>query len=119
MCPVASTELYVASTGSGALTSVSDTFVHTAPVGAFAQTAGPFGHLDLAGNVWEWTADWYGAFSEASEPLESPSGPQAGSQRVRRGGGWLSTAPDELRGAHRSSLRPDVQGPDLGFRCAR
>lgn len=36
---------------------------HTAPVGSYPAGAGPYGHLDLAGNVWEWTASYYDPFA--------------------------------------------------------
>ena len=55
----------------------------TAPVGSFPEGASPFGVLDLAGNVGEWTADRYGAYSRAAEHAADPV-----SVHVSRGGGW-------------------------------
>lgn len=89
----------------------------TTPVGNYPAGAGPYGALDMAGNVYEWTADWYSADFYASSPANQPAGPQTGQGRVIRGGAW-SSDPLFLRTASRMSFYPDLATYDIGFRCA-
>jgi formylglycine-generating enzyme required for sulfatase activity/uncharacterized caspase-like protein len=95
----------------------SDGWETTAPVGTFVRGASPFGALDMAGNVWEWTADWYGPYTEAS--AINPRGPLVGSFRVDRGGGWHSPAAGYVRTAVRDWNDPASRRTYVGFRCAR
>jgi formylglycine-generating enzyme required for sulfatase activity len=67
----------------------------------------------MAGNVAEWTADWYGPYSMQAET--NPQGAKTGTGRVSRGGGWFGTA----RAADREWPDPTVRAMDRGFRCAR
>ncbi|MEM9740507.1 MAG: SUMF1/EgtB/PvdO family nonheme iron enzyme [Pseudomonadota bacterium] len=88
----------------------------TEPVGFSAANA--FGLHDLHGNVWEWTQDCYqdsysGAPTDGSARLVSGC-----SQRVLRGGSWVSN-PIRLRSANRSRYLPSNRGVDVGFRVAR
>jgi formylglycine-generating enzyme required for sulfatase activity/energy-coupling factor transporter ATP-binding protein EcfA2 len=60
----------------------------TSPVGIFPAGASPYGCMDMAGNVWEWCADWYKEEYYKESPAKNPKGPSGGSSRVVRGGSW-------------------------------
>jgi formylglycine-generating enzyme required for sulfatase activity len=94
----------------------SDGWDGTAPVGSFPAGASPAGALDMAGNVCEWTADWYGAYTR--DASKDPHGPKAGSARAYRGGGWFDNGVG-VRGAFRSRYEAAHRNAGLGFRCAR
>jgi len=95
----------------------SDGFPFSAPVGSFLPGESYYGVLDMAGNVWEWIADWYGADYFQSSPRRNPRGPAGGSTRVVRGGSWKN-GPELIRSANRSSELPDRRLNVLGFRVA-
>ncbi len=86
----------------------------THPVGQ--KLANKWGLHDLYGNVWEWVNDWYSGYP--SEPQQDPDGPDQGSARVYRGGGWTTYA-GHCRSAYRYSSDPTFRRDDLGFRLAR
>jgi formylglycine-generating enzyme required for sulfatase activity len=71
---------------------------------------------DMHGNVWEWVRDWYGEYSK--ELQNDPSGPESGSLRVIRGGGWGFGAV-RCRSAFRIRYEPGYRDGYLGFRLAR
>jgi formylglycine-generating enzyme required for sulfatase activity len=90
---------------------------HPTPVGLYPMGATPEGIEDLAGNVWEWVADWFGSYAKSS--TRNPRGPESGDARVLRGGAWIN-GPRYLRSAYRyGCLGPDYRVVILGFRCVR
>ena len=76
----------------------------------------PWGLYEMHGNVWEWCHDFYGPYD--SDHAYNPIGPHEGTERVLRGGGWVSTAQD-VRAACRGALGPSSRYSDIGFRLSR
>ncbi len=85
-------------------------------VGRREAGASPYGAMDMAGNVWEWTADYYDPGFYAKSPAQDPKGPSTGKLRVMRGGCWVSGA-SSLRTTCRKAELPDSWAPNVGFRC--
>ena len=89
------------------------------PVGSFENGKSPFGVYDMAGNVMEWTADWYEPYPGAE--YQSPN--YGKKRRVVRGGSWGGVGhyviPHYFRVAYRFNFPPDQAFNDVGFRCAR
>jgi formylglycine-generating enzyme required for sulfatase activity len=81
-------------------------------------SANGFGLYDMAGNVREWVADYYGPDYYATSPRDNPTGPEKGKFRVVRGGGWYS-GPSCQNVHTRNALRPAWVDFNVGFRCAR
>jgi formylglycine-generating enzyme required for sulfatase activity len=94
---------------------VDDGYAQTAPVGSYPDGASWIGALDMSGNVWEWTADWFEAYS--SERQADPTGPDTGGRKVARGGSWHTSA-DHARSALRTYSDPERSINHVGFRCA-
>ncbi len=94
-----------------------DGYAFTAPVGSFPEGASPYGALDMAGNLWEWVADWYAEDYYGDSPHENPLGPDSGTVRAMRGGAWYNTD-THLTCTHRYSNHSWDLYEDLGFRCA-
>ncbi|MBK9209723.1 MAG: SUMF1/EgtB/PvdO family nonheme iron enzyme [Anaerolineales bacterium] len=104
----------------------------TTRVGTYATGISPFGALDMAGNVWEWVADFYKGNYYAESPADNPTGPENGglnSMRVIRGGSFQDDA-SMLRISNRgyeagpdpSALQNDAayygrSSAKIGFRC--
>lgn len=80
-----------------------DGFADTAPVGSFPAGAGRWRHLDLAGNVWEFTSSLYGADPRV---------------RVIRGGGWAQSDRQRVTSSYRGGFVDRARGSAVGFRCA-
>jgi formylglycine-generating enzyme required for sulfatase activity len=86
------------------------------PVGMYPEGATPQHVLDLAGNVWEWTADWFGGYQEAA--ATNPKGPKKGTAKAIRGGSYFDVTLF-LRAAGRNWNVPDYRNFYIGFRCVR
>ncbi|RCV64810.1 Formylglycine-generating enzyme [Methanophagales archaeon] len=87
----------------------------TSPVGIFPKDKSPYGCFDMAGNVWEWCSDWYGADYYVNSSDRNPKGPSDGANRVVRGGSWYARA-GGCRSAYRSYGDPRDRADNLGFR---
>jgi formylglycine-generating enzyme required for sulfatase activity len=94
-----------------------DGFETTAPVGKFLLGRSTYGPLDMAGNVWEWTADWYADYSKGD--AENPRGPEFGDRRVIRGGAWNGSYTLWARPSFRYAHDPSARSFGIGFRCAK
>ena len=89
------------------------------PVGNRPAAVSPYGVQEVAGNVWEWTADWYQPY-EGNTHQDSDYGDK---HKVLRGGSWLEvrdeTANRYFRCANRLHAPPNYTASNIGFRCVR
>jgi formylglycine-generating enzyme required for sulfatase activity len=90
----------------------------TTPVGSYEKGKSYYGVYDMAGNVWEWVADWYSDSYYQNAPSSNPLGPDSGELRVLRGGS-KDMKPALVRTTARGSYDPNGIASDFGFRCAK
>ncbi len=86
------------------------------PVGSYEAGKSPYEIYDLAGNVWEWVADWSDWHYYQTSPPRNPKGPSSGQDKLVRGGSWV-TGPLHLRSAVRLRSVPTNRDVTVGFRC--
>ncbi len=96
-----------------------DGYVRTAPVNEFEPN--DYGLYNVAGNVWEWCADWFSADYHTTDDYshDNPTGPNEGTERVMRGGSHLCHRSwcNRYRVAARSKNAPNSSTGNIGFRC--
>jgi sulfatase modifying factor 1 len=89
----------------------------TTPVDEFPDGRSAYGVWDMAGNVYEWCADYYDEEYYKHSPSSNPPGPQGGQERVVRGGSYQETRAS-LRCTHRAGAAETYNRDNVGFRCA-
>ncbi len=100
--------------GDGGMTAPDANLPRTFPVKQ--KLPNPWGLYDMHGNAWEWTADWYGAYTAEDEV--DPKGPTSGTGRQVRGGG-AATGATAVRSSSRRSVGQDQRFDGIGMRlCA-
>jgi formylglycine-generating enzyme required for sulfatase activity len=98
------------------LTNFDDSTGGTKVVGSYPAGVSPYGALDMAGNVTEWTADFYAGSYYASAQASNPAGPTSGSYRVLRGSSYNNGTISLVRCAYRYWYSPSRQSDSYGFR---
>ncbi len=88
------------------------------PVGSYEAGKSPYGAYDMAGNVWEWVADWYDPTYYEKSPAKNPKGPETGTHKVLRSSGWQVETP-LVRIFTRVKSDPTIRNESTGFRCAK
>ena len=88
----------------------------TKSVVSYPESASPYLALDMAGNAFEWVADWYDASYYATSPIQDPPGAESGVYRVIRGSSFESDS-TQIASSIRRPADPNYTSRDLGFRC--
>src|SRR5271157_6454538 len=94
-----------------------DGYADTAPVGSYPKGASPYGVLDMAGNVYEWVADWYSENYYSASLVTNPTGPSSGQGKIMKGGAWSDAA--STNATSQVNFSPSSSFDFAGFRCAR
>jgi len=102
---------------SGGLANYDNRIGDIVAVGSYPGNISPYGALDMAGNVYEWVADWFSISYYGSSPSSNPLGPSSGKYRVMRGGSWQLEG-ERLHTYDREVSAPGSGNSNLGFRCA-
>jgi formylglycine-generating enzyme len=87
------------------------------PIGDRDKGMSPYGVHDLAGNLYEWVADWYDEAVYTTQLTINPRGPADGTTKVQRGGSYVNS-PYRLRSSFRTKGDPTEHDPNVGVRCA-
>ena len=90
----------------------------TMEVGSYESGKSIYGIYDMAGNAWEWVADWYSDTYYLDAPLTDPPGPPTGAYRVLRGGSWLDDETIVTTSNRGWNQLEYFTNTDFGFRCA-
>ncbi len=87
-------------------------------VDKYDNSVSPYGLHQTMGNVAEWVSDWYDQDYYKTAPDRNPRGPETGTQKAFRGGGWMDST-TTMRVAMRNGTDPNTRINWLGFRCAK
>jgi iron(II)-dependent oxidoreductase len=87
-------------------------------VDKYDNAVSPYGAFQMMGNVAEWVADWYDPDYYKTASDRNPKGPEAGTQKAFRGGGWMDST-TTMRAAMRNGTDPTTKINWMGFRCAK
>lgn len=88
-------------------------------VWSYAEGASEWGMMQMSGNVWEWSADWYEEGAYERYRVGNLNLPKSGTRRVVRGGSWYNFFASSFRCAYRHHFPPPRRYSTLGIRCAR